>query len=147
MVHRIAIVLGVLFIVWQLFYAFMIICSLIENTGRTIFSIIIGGCHSVSPVIFVFWGYQCLLRQIAQHGILKASLGMIICFIVYFFIVSIWNKVVLGYVPEEWKMTLLTIAQILITVVFRDIGNMKKVHLFALYMVGGLFSLLSKRLS
>lgn len=118
MVHWIAIVLGVLFIVWQLFYAFMIICSLIENTGRTIFSIIIGGCHSVSPVIFVFWGYQCLLRQIAQHGILKASLGMIICFIVYFFIVSIWNKVVLGYVPEEWKMTLLTIAQILITVVF-----------------------------
>ena len=118
MLHWIAIVLGVLFIAWQLFYAFMIICSLIENTGRTIFSIIIAICHSASPVVFVFLGYHCLLRQIAQHGILKASLGMIICFVVYFYIVSIWNRVVLGYVPEEWKMALLTVAQVLVTVVF-----------------------------
>ena len=118
MVHWIAIVLGVLFVVWQLFYAFMIISSLIENTGRTIFSIIIGGCHSVSPVIFVFVGYQCLLRQVAQHGILKASLGMIICLIVYFSVVAFWNKTVLGDIPEEWKMALLTVAQILITAVF-----------------------------
>ena len=118
MVHWIAIALGVLFVIWQLFYTYMIICSLIENTGRTIFSIIISICHSASPVIFVFEGYQCLLRQIAQHGILKASLGMIICFVVYFFVVSFWNKTVLGDIPEEWKMALLTVAQVLITVVF-----------------------------
>ncbi len=118
MLHWIAIVLGILFVACQLFYAFMIICSLIENTGRPIFSIIIGACHSASPVVFVFEGYQYLLRQIAQHGILKASLGAIICFLVYFFIVSIWNRVVLGYVPEEWKMALLTLAQVLITAVF-----------------------------
>ena len=108
MLHWIAIVLGVLFIAWQLFYTFMIICSLIENTGRTIFSIIIAICHSASPVAFVFVGYQCLVQQITQHGMLKASLGMMVCFIVYFFMVSIWNRVVLGYVPEEWKMALLT---------------------------------------
>lgn len=118
MAQWIAVVLGILFIGWQLFYAFLIISSLIENTGRTIFSIIIGVCHSASPVIFVFEGYQCFLRQIVQHGALKASLGMIICFIVYFFLVSIWNRVVLGHVPEEWKMALLTVAQILITAIF-----------------------------
>ena len=118
MVHWIAIVLGVLFVIWQLFYAFMIICSLIENTGRTIFSIIIGICHSASPVIFVFAGYQCLLRKIAQYGILKASFGAVICLILYLFIVSFWNRMVLGDVPEEWKMALLTVAQVLITAVF-----------------------------
>ena len=118
MLHWVAIVLGVLFVAWQLFYAFMIICSLIENTGRTIFSIIIGVCHSASPVVFVFVGYQCLLRQITQHGILKASLGMTICFIIYFVAVSFWNRIVLGHVPEEWKMALLTVVQVLITGVF-----------------------------
>lgn len=118
MIHWIVIALGVLFVAWQLFYAFMIICSLIENTGRTIFSIVIGVCHSALPVIFVFEGYQCLLRQITQHGILKASLGMTICFVIYFVVVSFWNKIVLGDVPEEWKMALLTIAQVLITGVF-----------------------------
>jgi len=55
MLHWIAIVLGVLFIAWQLFYTYMIICSLIENTGRTVFSIIVAICHSASPVAFVFW--------------------------------------------------------------------------------------------
>lgn len=118
MAHWIAIILGVIFIAWQLFYAFMIICSLIENTGRTVFSIIIGVCHSVSPIIFVYAGYQCLLRLVVQFGLLKASLGMIICFVIYFLLVSVWNKVVLGYVPAEWKMALLTVAQILITAVF-----------------------------
>ena len=77
MFHWIAIVLGVLFIAWQLFYTFVIICSLIENTERIIFSINIAICHSASPVAFVFLGYQCLLRQIAQHGILKVSLDII----------------------------------------------------------------------
>ena len=118
MVHWIAIGSGVLFVIWQLFYAFMIICSLIENTGRTIFSIIIGLCHSALPVIFVFQGYQCFMRKMPQYGILKASFAMMACLVVYFFIVSFWNRIVLGEVPEEWKMALLTVAQVLITAVF-----------------------------
>lgn len=66
-------------------------------------------------LIFSFIYTKCLLWQIAQHGILKASLGMIVCFIVYFFIVSVWNRVVLGYAPEEWKMALVTVVQVLVT--------------------------------
>ncbi len=118
MLHWVAVILGVLFAAWQLFYAYMIICSLIENTGRTIFSIILGICHAASPVAFVYYGYQCLLRQIPQHGTLKALLAIAVCFLVYFFIVSIWNRVVLGDVPEEWKMALITAAQVLITAIF-----------------------------
>ena len=118
MLHWLAIILGIIFTLFQLFYAFIIICSLIENTGYKILSIVFGICHAISPVLVVFFGYQCLLHKIAQYGALKAILGIALCFVVYFFIVSLWNRIVLGYVPETWKIGLLTIAQIAISALF-----------------------------
>ena len=103
MLHWIAIILGIAFTLFQLFYGFIVICSLIENTGYKILSIVFGICHAISPVLFVFFGYQCLLRKIAQYGVLKAGIGIVVCFVIYFFAVSVWNRIVLGDVPETWK--------------------------------------------
>ena len=98
MLHWIAIILGIIFTLFQLFYAFIVICSLIENTGYKILSVVFGICHAISPVLFVFFGYQCL--------------------VIYFFVVSIWNRIVLGYTPETWKISLLTIAQVIVSAIF-----------------------------
>ena len=118
MLHWIAIILGIIFTLFQLFYAFIVICSLIENTGYKILSIVFGICHAISPVLFVFFGYQCLLRKIAQYGILKAGISIVVCLVIYFFLVSIWNRIVLGYTPETWKISLLTIAQVIVSAIF-----------------------------
>ena len=118
MLHWIAIILGIAFTLFQLFYGFIVICSLIENTGYKILSIVLGICHAISPVLFVFFGYQCLLRKIAQYGVLKASIGIVVCFVIYFFAVSVWNRIVLGYVPETWKISLLTVAQVIVSAIF-----------------------------
>ena len=118
MLHWIAMILGVVFTLFQLFYAFIVICSLIENTGYKILSIVFGICHAISPVLFVFFGYQCLLRKIAQYGILKAGISIVVCLVIYFFLVSIWNRIVLGETPETWKISLLTIAQVIVSAIF-----------------------------
>lgn len=118
MLHWIAIILGIVFTLFQLFYAFIIICSLIANTGYKFLSIVFAICHAISPVLFVFFGYQCLLRKIAQYGVLKASIGIVVCVAIYFLVVSIWNRIVLGETPEIWKISLLTIAQVIISVIF-----------------------------
>ena len=118
MLHWIAIILGIAFTLFQLFYAFIVICSLIENTGYKILSIVFGICHAVSPILFVFFGYQCLLRKIQQYGALKASIGIVVCAVIYFLIVSVWNKIVLGETPETWKISLLTIAQVAVSAIF-----------------------------
>ena len=118
MLHWIAIRLGIIFTLFQLFYAFIVICSLIENTGYKILSVVFGICHAISPVLFVFFGYQCLLRKIAQYGVLKAGIGIVVCLVIYFFVVSIWNRIVLGYTPETWKISLLTIAQVIVSAIF-----------------------------
>lgn len=118
MLHWFAIVLGILFAAFQIFYAFIIINNLIENTGYTIPSIIIGIFHAGLPAAFVFFAYQCLLRKAAQYGLPKALLGVIACAVGYFFIVSIWNKIVLGETPEMWKIVLLTAAQAIVSCIF-----------------------------
>ena len=118
MLHWIAIILGIIFTLFQLFYAFIVICSLIENTGYKILSVVFGICHAISPVLFVFFGYQCLLRKIAQYGVLKAGIGIVVCLVIYFFVVLIWNRIVLGYTPETWKISLLTIAQVIVSAIF-----------------------------
>ena len=59
MFHWIAIIIGIVFLLFQLFYAFMIVSSLIENTGYTGLSIINGIAHAAMPVLFVFFAYQC----------------------------------------------------------------------------------------
>lgn len=118
MLHWIAIILGIIFALFQLFYAFIVICSLIENTGYKILSVVFGICHAISPVLFVFFGYQCLLRKIAQYGVLKAGIGIVVCLVIYFFVVSIWNRIVLRYTPETWKISLLTIAQVIVSAIF-----------------------------
>ena len=118
MLHWIAIILGIIFALFQLFYAFIVICSLIENTGYKILSVVFGICHAISPVLFVFFGYQCLLRKIAQYGVLKAGIGIVVCLVIYFFVVLIWNRIVLGYTPETWKISLLTIAQVIVSAIF-----------------------------
>ncbi len=118
MLHWIAIILGIIFALFQLFYAFIVICSLIENTGYKILSVVFGICHAISPVLFVFFGYQCLLRKIAQYGVLKAGIGIVVCLVIYFFVVSIWNRIVLGYTPETWKISLLTMAQVIVSAIF-----------------------------
>lgn len=118
MLHWIAIILGIIFTLFQLFYAFIVICSLIENTGYKILSAVFGICHAISPVLFVFFGYQCLLRKIAQYGVLKAGIGIVVCLVIYFFVVLIWNRIVLGYTPETWKISLLTIAQVIVSAIF-----------------------------
>ena len=118
MLHWIAIILGIIFTLFQLFYAFIVICSLIENTGYKILSVVFGICHAISPVLFVFFGYQCLLRKIAQYGVLKAGIGIVVCLVIYFFVVSIWNRIVLRYTPETWKISLLTIAQVIVSDIF-----------------------------
>lgn len=118
MLHWIAIILGIIFTLFQLFYAFIVICSLIENTGYKILSVVFGICHAISPVLFVFFGYQCLLCKIAQYGALKAGIGIVVCLVIYFLVVSIWNRIVLGYTPETWKISLLTIAQVIVSAIF-----------------------------
>lgn len=118
MLHWIAIILGIAFTLFQLFYAFIVICSLIENSGYKILSIVFGICHAISPVLFVYFGYQCLLRKTAQYGVLKAGMGIVVCLVIYFFAVSIWNRIVLGETPEMWKTGLLTIMQVIISTVF-----------------------------
>ena len=118
MLHWIAIILGIIFTLFQLFYAFIVICSLIENTGYKILSVVFGICHAISPVLFVFFCYQCLLRKIAQYGALKAGIGIVVCLVIYFLVVSIWNRIVLGYTPETWKISLLTIAQVIVSAIF-----------------------------
>ncbi len=99
MFHWVAVIVGIILLILSLVYAFIVICSLIENTGYTVLSIIIGICHAVSPVLFVHFGYQCLLR-------------------VYFFAVSFWNRIVLGEVPEMWKTGLLTAGQVVLSAIF-----------------------------
>ena len=118
MLHWIAIILGIAFTRFQLFYAFIVICSLIENTGYKILSIAFGICHAISPVLFVFFGYQCLLRKIQQYGVMKASIGIVVCFVIYFLIVSVWNKIVLRDTPETWKIGLLTMVQVAVSAIF-----------------------------
>ena len=65
-------------------FAFWRLCSLIENTGYTVCSIIIGICHAVTPVLFLFFDYQCLLHRIPQYGIAKSLLAGAVCCAVYF---------------------------------------------------------------
>lgn len=69
MFHWVAVIVGIILLILSLVYAFIVICSLIENTGYTVLSIIIGICHAVSPVLFVHFGYQCLLRRLFLCGI------------------------------------------------------------------------------
>ena len=51
MFHWIALIIGIVFILCELFYADIIINSLIENTGYTGFSIITGLAHAAMPGI------------------------------------------------------------------------------------------------
>lgn len=118
MSHWIAVIIGAAFVLFQLVYAFIIIYSLIENTGYTVLSIIAGICHAASPVVVVIFGYQCLLRKAEQYGMIKAAVGVLIALVIYFFIVSIWNRIVLGETPEMWMIGLLTLAQVIISVAF-----------------------------
>ena len=118
MFHWIAIIIGIVFLLFQLFYAFMIVSSLIENTGYTGLSIINGIAHAAMPVLFVFFAYQCLLRKTIQYGIIKAALMITICFIIYFAIVSVWNRIVLGEFPAMWKIGLLTAAETAVSAIF-----------------------------
>lgn len=118
MFHWIAIIIGIVFILFQLFYAYIIINSLIENTGYTGFSIITGFAHAAMPVLVVFFGYRCLLRKFVSYGIPKAILGIAACLIIYFTIVSFWNRIVLGAVPETWKIGFLTVIQAVISAIF-----------------------------
>ena len=118
MLHWIDIMIGIAFLLFQLFYAFVVICSLIENTGYTIYSIILGVCHAISPVAFVFFGYQCFWQKVIQYGLWKAIIGAVVCLIVCFGMVSLWDRIVLGDTPEIWKISLLTATQAAITVIF-----------------------------
>ena len=118
MFHWVAVIVEIILLILSLVYAFIIICSLIENTGYTVLSIIIGICHAVSPVLFVFFGYQCLLRRMPQYGIAKSLLAGAACCAVYFFAVSFWNRIVLGEVPEMWKIGLLTAGQVVLSAIF-----------------------------
>lgn len=43
-------------------YGFVVICSLIENTGSILFSIAAGVCHAASPLAVLYFGYRCFLR-------------------------------------------------------------------------------------
>lgn len=43
---------------------------------------------------------------------------MVVCFVIYFFAVSIWNRIVLRDVPETWITGLLTIAQVIVSAIF-----------------------------
>ena len=70
------------------------------------------------PVLVVFFGYQCLLRKFVPYGIIKAILGIAACLIIYFTIVSFWNRIVLGAVPEIWKIGFLTVIQAVISAIF-----------------------------
>ena len=106
MFHWIAIVLGVLFIAWQLFYTFVIICSLIENTERIIFSIIIAICHSASPVAFVFLGYQCLCGNCTTwniESIFRYNYEKIFCGVVIALIGVIYSIVLMVLAFEKKK--------------------------------------------
>ncbi len=118
MFQWLVIIIGIAFALFQLFYAYIVICSLIENTGYTIFSIIVGICHAVSPLAFVFWGYQCFWRKMVQYGALKVIVSAVVCFVSYFFVISLWNRIVLGDTPATWKIGFLTAAQVIVTAVF-----------------------------
>lgn len=111
-------IIGIAFALFQIFYAYIVINSLLENTGSMLFSIITGSTHAVTPILFVYFAYQCLLQKAAQHGMLKAVFGMVVCFVIYFFIVSVWNRIVLFDVSPTWKVGVLTAVQVVISAVF-----------------------------
>ena len=54
MLHWASIILGGIFALFLVFYAYLVVCSLIENTGRPVFSVVIGGCHATAPWSFCF---------------------------------------------------------------------------------------------
>ena len=88
---------------FQLFYAFIVICSLIENTGYKILSVVFGICHAISPVLFVFFGYQCLLRKIAQYGALKAGIGIVVCLVIYFWLFQYGIELYWDILPKHGR--------------------------------------------
>lgn len=118
MLHWINIILGVLLVLFLLGYAFIVICSLVENTGRTIFSVLVGLCHALSPAAFVFAGYPCLHRKAAETGILRASFGGMALVLLYVCIMMGWSRLALGDGLPEWCIGLLTAAQVLMTGLF-----------------------------
>ena len=79
MLHWASIILGGIFALFLVFYAFLVVCSLIENTGRPVFSVVIGGCHAAAPMVFLFFGWQCFLRVIPRYGLPLALVGAAVC--------------------------------------------------------------------
>lgn len=53
-----------------------------------------------------------------QYGALKVIVSAVVCFVSYFFVISLWNRIVLGDTPATWKIGFLTAAQVIVTAVF-----------------------------
>lgn len=118
MLHWIAIILGGIVTLFLIFYAYLVICSLIENTGYTVLSIVIGVCHAGAPLVFLFFGYRCFLAKLSLYGWPLTLLGAAACLLVYLAAVAAWEKLVLGDVPEIWVMGLITAVQLAVTGAF-----------------------------
>ena len=53
--------------------------------------------------------------MIPRYGLPLALLGAAVCLLLYLAVVVAWEKLVLGEVPEEWQMALITLAQLAVT--------------------------------
>lgn len=109
---------GIALALWQIFYAFVVISSLIENTGSTVLAIIVGVGHALLPVVCVFFGYQWFGRMLAQYGAFKAVAGAGACAVIYLAGVAFWCKSVLGGDLPIWGIGLLTAAQAAVSAMF-----------------------------
>ena len=76
MLHWIAIILGIIFTLFQLFYAFIVICSLIENTGYKILSVVFGICHAGRGTLFCSkakWKNVCISENCSGRRNIRSS--------------------------------------------------------------------------
>ena len=97
MLHWASIILGGIFALFLVFYAYLVVCSLIENTGRPVFSVVIGGCHAAAPMVFLFFGWQCFLRVIPRYGLPLALLGAAVCLLLYLAQLAVTAGAVYGF--------------------------------------------------
>lgn len=111
MVSWVAIGVGVLFGLFLLFYAFLAVSCLMENTGSIAFSLAVGLIHAGLPVPVLYFGYRCFLEKMGQYGSTVTLLGAVLCFAAYFFVVRAWNRIVFGDTPAVWEIGVLTALQ------------------------------------
>ncbi len=87
-----AVVIGIILLVFHVFYSFGVICELSKNMGNILLGSALGLLFSVPQIFVVTNGYHYLMWNIEVEGFGCAILDIAVCWGIYFVASNLWNR-------------------------------------------------------